>query len=649
MRQKIFVRRFARAASFAILTVVATAAFGAGPSGGEIDRIIFDSSSPDIMFAIASGGTATHTADTRSAGYLFRSMDGGHTWSRASNFTMVDAAIDPGHHASLFAVTPQDVWRTTDRGNTWRRVGYTGSSRQTSIIIDPHDSAIYVGADCEAVFKSRGAASFASDAGVFRSYDDGVHWIHLTNELCTTGLTLDPSGSIWATSTAAIAGTLHSDDHGESWQALPQTMQFDRLAFSPANANRIFASSNGDHVLYRSDDRGTTWTAIDQSVASSAGLPAGIAADPSNADRVLAATSGGLYLSADAGETWTRLADRPMFDVGIHPQWKNVVVAGAKDGLLYSSDGGATLTDSTGVVASTITSISADPADPDRIRAATIQGDVYGSNDGGISWTRLTPALAYDITSIATAPDSSAIFGVSYYRGTYRSSDGGATWDLVRPAPSGPLLTVAVDPKDPSIVWTGGFVVEKSENSGDNWYRVLFDPFSPVVHSIAIDPLDTRNVYLGTDRGIYRSTNSGDDWDRTSDSGISVIAIAVDPKEPAHVYAAASVSVNGSLQRRLVTSGDWGVTWKVTDFPASAVAANPLTGQIYAAIDGSGIYRSGDHGRTWGSFLTWAGFPESVATLAVDPAGKRLLIGSVSRGVEIKSLVETARRRGVRH
>ena len=56
---------------------------------------------------------------------------------------------------------------------------------------------------------------------------------------------------------------------------------------------------------------------------------------------------------------------------------------------------------------------------------------------------------------------------------------------------------------------------------------------------LAIDPRDARTIYLGTQTGVIRSTDGGENWSAVNSAlpGISVSSLAIDPQEPYSVYA----------------------------------------------------------------------------------------------------------------
>jgi photosystem II stability/assembly factor-like uncharacterized protein len=180
-------------------------------------------------------------------------------------------------------------------------------------------------------------------------------------------------------------------------------------------------------------------------------------------------------------------------------------------------------------------------------------------------------------------------------------------------------------------------------------------PIAGRAGSVAVDPSNTANAYLGTPfGGIWKTTNGGGSWKPISDGKVfrSIGALAVDPNQPATIYAGTGDQSRGALVtdpfgNGIYKSTDGGATWKWLDgFAAAACAgvsidicSDPsnarslITGVgvkkgssnvVIAAASGAagymaaGLYRSTDGGTTWSQRLTFTG---SVPTsLTADPA-----------------------------
>ncbi len=196
-----------------------------------------------------------------------------------------------------------------------------------------------------------------------------------------------------------------------------------------------------------------------------------------------------------------------------------------------------------------VTDIEMHPVVADRLYAAMASGGIFRSNDGGTSWTPVfddQPVLTIgDIAIDPTNPDvmwagtgeanshSFSWFG----NGIYKSTDRGDTW-----SPSGLDSTkyigrVVVDPNDGDRVWvaaagilfgTGGDRgVYRTTDGGQNWRQVLWINDSTAAMDIVVHPTQTDTIYAamwertrgltyrtsgGDGSGIWRSYDGGDTW-----------------------------------------------------------------------------------------------------------------------------------------
>jgi photosystem II stability/assembly factor-like uncharacterized protein len=197
------------------------------------------------------------------------------------------------------------------------------------------------------------------------------------------------------------------------------------LALDPFNPERIYLAG---HNVYRvSEDSGSSWDEV-QTDLPSLDLHA-FAASPNRQGRVYAYAMGqGLYVSDDAGRTWTLFSDVPMGTSAVIELPDNTLLLAATDqGILRSEDSGVAWDPSrTGIDIGAVFTIRADPAGG-RIYAGTDHG-VYVSTDGGETWT---PTALNDIWGIGIGVDPTdplRLYVINSNGLLYSSSDGGQTW-----------------------------------------------------------------------------------------------------------------------------------------------------------------------------------------------------------------------------
>ncbi|HEY6103930.1 MAG TPA: hypothetical protein VI007_11980 [bacterium] len=189
-------------------------------------------------------------------------------------------------------------------------------------------------------------------------------------------------------------GLERSRNGGRTWRTLAFAgrADFHALAVAPQNPAVLYAWSVGPRIgLYRSRTGGRQWDAL-----GNRGLVDvyDLTVSPRDTALVFAATSRGLKMSADGGETW-RMADG--FSAGISvtavaisradPRVMYVYAMAPTIGLVRSDDRGATWVP-TGLYlgkGDAVSNLALDPGRPRVLYIATYRGDVFHSSDGGVT------------------------------------------------------------------------------------------------------------------------------------------------------------------------------------------------------------------------------------------------------------------------
>ena len=219
------------------------------------------------------------------------------------------------------------------------------------------------------------------------------------------------------------------------------------LATDPAQPNTVYAGTAGQGMR-RSLDRGFTWTQVGAGLGSP--YINDLMVDPSNGANLLAATGrgpavgepgGGVYRSTDRGSTWTRvLSTATTYSLARDPQNPLIIYAGGGPPVYRSTDGGLTWSpafqEGSYMMNVDIRAVAVHPADGRIVLAAGNteggQGIVFRSTDSGGSWTQVLSNQP-PILDLKFAAGSQG--GVTAFLGTLtgvsRSTDGGLSWELV--------------------------------------------------------------------------------------------------------------------------------------------------------------------------------------------------------------------------
>jgi photosystem II stability/assembly factor-like uncharacterized protein len=185
-------------------------------------------------------------------------------------------------------------------------------------------------------------------------------------------------------------------------------------------------------------------------------------------------------------------------------------------------------------------------------------------------------------------------------------------------------------------VGTIGEGMFRSVDGGQTFRRACEGMFVEChVRALAVHPRDPATLYLGSEYGVFVSTDGADNWTRLPAplDGLQVWSIWVSPSRP-------ETLVVGTCPSRLFRSEDAGRTWREAE--ASIVRECPrilhtrvtcVTGDpedpnlLWAGVEIDGLYRSRDAGRTWQPLGSGLSSRDIHAIVVVPGAGgsRRLL------------------------
>jgi photosystem II stability/assembly factor-like uncharacterized protein len=251
---------------------------------------------------------------------------------------------------------------------------------------------------------------------------------------------------------------------------------------------------------------------------------------------------------------------------------------------------------------------------------------LFKSTDYGASWAEVglaLPRTGGTFSGISVGSDSTVYVANESDLRLHSSRDGGTTWVVSPVSVLGEGLVS--DPATAGVLYRRRWGVMRSADGGATWVDSgpdLGDPlpgdYGPGVSALAIDPSDPATLYAGRhERGIYRSRDSGATW-APLDLGLvptAVLSIAVAPADPAVVYV-------GTAEDGLFKSVDGGEHWAPVatgrvNRQVFAVAVD-TAGAVYAGIYDCCVLLSSDGGATWNDAAP-ALHETFIVTLVPDP------------------------------
>ncbi len=459
---------------------------------------------------------------------LFRSRDGGGTWepsSLGSNAYIYFVAISPG--GALFVKAAESIYVSENGGETWDRL--TTAPPASAIAFGP-DRSVYL----------------AGNFGVMASVDGGKNWEFVIGPpaqfVHPNTLQISNTGRLYL---GSYSGLFESEDR-QRWVVPAGARDLPGIIAMVLSApsGRLYAGAR-DMGVFTKIENSTDWMAVNRGIGLAVTNDIAIAPfDPSTA---FAATQTGLFKSDNSGQTWNAIDPKSATAVAVNPFAPNVVYAGEPE-LKKSVDGGATWKVVKPDVAS---AVAVAPSDSATLYAALAKG-MSKSGDGGENWTLVMNGMplgyyasyyGFSASAVAVDPSNSSVVYVAQEAGLYKSDNAGASWKQISPGTW--VATLAVDPSDPSIVYRGGgwlheplYGVSKSRDGGANWDPAGLSDQS--VRALVINPATPSVLYAGTQAGnIYRSDSGGSEWKPFSDglNGAAIRRLSIDSSGN-YLYAA---------------------------------------------------------------------------------------------------------------
>ena len=449
-------------------------------------------SDPNVVWAGTGEAWAIRDSDVMGNG-VYKSTDAGKTWTRMG----LDATgrigrviVNPRDANNVFVCAlgrttgPQQergVYRTTDGGKNWERVLFVDENTGCSgLAMDPHNPDVLFAGTWQIVMHTYGEFSGGPGSGVYMSHDGGTKWTRIEGH----GMPKPPVGKI-------------------------------DVAVAPTDSERVYAliQTKDQGSVWRSDDGGENWRVVNwqRPLIGRAGYYIRIAVSPGNEDEIYVANSS-FFESIDGGETFKQVP----WGGDNHDIW-------------------------------------VDPKNPDRF-ALTNDGGLLITTAHGRGFNRVTLPIGqmyhvavdnqipYDVYS--NMQDDGNMRGPSTSFGFAFGGGQQPGWDhAMGGCESGWTLP---DLSDPNIVWATCYGNEvtrwdartKMARSVSPWIHTLDSPPNDTKYRchwtppLAIDPFDNNTVYYGC-QVIFKTSDAGVHW--------SVISPDLSTNDPSRIVSSGGI------------------------------------------------------------------------------------------------------------
>jgi photosystem II stability/assembly factor-like uncharacterized protein len=602
-----------------------------GPAGAVVNVLAVSPINPSIAYAGTSGAGLLATED---GGNTWRVATAALTYAGGSALDTISAvAIDPATPTTLYAGVTGYLFKSLDGGSSWTRLTWPGTAGLLQVLlVDPTaPMTLYAG----------------TDSGIVLSTDAGASWSRVAYPLPgppfggVKAITVNASHVVYAGGGQNF-GLARSVDGGRTWSRDVSQLFFRALVSDSRDPQVLYAGSYGAGVL-KTTDGGTSWSQINAGLTDL--LVRALAIDPQSGALYAGTDGSGVFKSVDAGSHWSPasegLSHPLMMALAVAPGAPGILYAGAEGaGLFRSTDGAGSWRESNGGFAGTqVQKLAAHPS------LSLLYAGIYGvdllKTNRGAEWSAgASPVPSPDFQDIALSPSDPQTVWVATLGGLFKSTDAGSSWATKTPLDYVNIQSVAVDPANSSRVYCSTYRSPdrsffRSDDGGNSWTAantgLQFRSQVATVQAIVVDH-DTPSTLYGLGLGncsVYKSTDGAASW--TSSPGLPdcATAIAMDPQSARTLYVATFSGV--------AKTTDGGGTWVQSQASSTARQAAALlvdrqnSNVVYAAVKYVGVFRSDDAGQTWtANNIGLASL--SAVSLAQDARSGTLYAGTIGRG-----------------
>ena len=638
---------------------------GIGPAfmSGRIGDIVIDPDDRSTWYIAASSGG------------VWKTINNGVTYSPIfdsyGSYSIGCLALDPNNRFTLWVGSGENnsqrsvgygdgVYKSTDGGQSFTKVGLENSEHIGKIIVHPEDgNTVFVAAQGP-LWKDGG------DRGLYKTTDGGKTWsksLHISDQTGINEVHFDPTN--------------------------PDIMY--ASSYQRRRHEWVLIDGGPESTVYKSTDGGGTWKKINKGLPGGDLGKIGLAISPINSEIVYAiveATEGlsGFFRSANRGETWQKMSGY----ISTSPQYyQEIVACPHKLDRIYSLDTMMQVTEDGGTTFTNLGeadkhvdnhAIIVDPLDENHLLIGC-DGGIYESWDRGQTYDFKANLPITQFYRVAVSNEKPFYF---VYGGTQDNATQGGpsrTNNAHGIRNSDWFVTVfgdgfdpAVDPKDPDTIysqWQHGGLVRFDRKTGEVVdIKPQESPEGPALiwnwdSPLLISPHNNKRLYFAS-QILFRSDDRGDNWTAISPDltrridrnklnvmgrlwGVDAVAKNASTSIYGNIVAvdesplAAGLLYVGTDDGLLQVSEDSGTTWTkiekfgtldvpefayISDIEADLFDANTVYVTLHNFKRGDFrpyIIKSSDRGKSW--FNVTGDLPErgSVFTLKQDHVNRSLL------------------------
>ncbi|WP_190810508.1 sialidase family protein [Flagellimonas sp. S3867] len=670
---------------------------------------------------------------------ILKSTDSGKTWQ--------NVGLHDSHHIGRILVNPNNanevvvgvtghlyspnqergIYKTMDGGSTWTRTLFVNDA--TGIIDVAHAPNNFNIQYAAAWEKDRKAWNFSGNgaaSGIYKSVDGGASWTLVTSEgsgfptgdgVGRIGLAVFDDDTVYAVhdsqfrrdeKSAKKKEGLTKDDfksmNTEAFLALEEKKLNDYLktngfqekyraenvkqmvrsgAVKPIDLAKYLETANSllfdtpvvGAEVYRSDNAGTSWKKINENYIDDLFYSYGyyfaqIRVDPNNKDHIYLAGVP-LIKSEDGGNTFTSIGKENVHAdhhaLWINPQKPGHLINGNDGGVNITYDDGGNWMKNNSPTVGQFYAINIDHEKPYNVYGGLQDNGVWkGAHNseenrhwhqtGKNPWKMI---MGGDGMQVQIDNRNSNIVYTGFQFGNYyrlNLEDGSQKYIQPKhelgesPYRFNWQTPILLSKHNQDILYLGGNKLHRSLNQGDDWEAISNDLTQGgkkgnvaygTLTSISESPFKFGLIYAGSDDGLIQVTkNAGGSWEKISNSfpkDLWVSEVAASKHKKERVYAALNGYRWDDFTPYIYMSDDYGKSWKnisgnIPTSPINTLVEDSENENLLFAGTDNGLYVSFDRGASWELFQN--GMPNvAVHDLVIQPEAKHLLVGTHGRSI----------------
>ena len=606
----------------------------------SIGALAVDQQDPNIVYA-ATGSDGLRSNVIAGKG-VYKSIDGGETWEHIGlrNVGQIGAIIiHPQNHnivyvaavGSAFNANPErGIFKTSDGGRNWEKVLFISNQVGFSDVefLPGNPSTLYA-----AAWKAErkpwtiiSGGNAATEAGIYKSVDDGKTWEKLTEGLPTgllgkidVAVTPADSKIVYALVEAPDkeGGLYKSSDQGKTFKQVSdhsgirtRPFYYTNLRVDPKNPDLLYALATGN---YKSTDGGKNW----EYLRPPHGDNHDMWINPENPQLFIQSNDGGANVTFNGGETWSTQFNQPtaeIYQVEVDNQYPYWLYGGQQDNystIAVPSNEPYSIQNSAGYIINT-GGCETGPAVPNPINPNIVYANCKGR---------------FGVFNKLTGEEKAYYVGASYMYG-HNPKDLQLRFQRVSP--------IHVSPHDPQVVYHTSQYVHRTTDEGKTWETISPDltafeadkqviSGSPItrditgeeyystIYAIRESPVKAGVIWTGANDGpIYVTQDNGANWKNVTPpkvpKGGRVDAVEPSPHNPAKAFATILRYQLGDWKPYIVKTTNYGKSWELitngipSDYPVRVVREDSKREGLLFAGTEYGLFISYNDGANWEAF-----------------------------------------------